>query len=78
MPSAPARRCAAPIPISSRAARPVALGALIVFGDAAAAFAARTGLALEGIERTPLDMWRPAECPLCGAGIAVETVFAGG
>jgi orotate phosphoribosyltransferase len=59
-------------------ARPVALGALIVFGDAAAAFAARTGLALEGIERTPLDMWRPAECPLCGAGIALETVSAGG
>jgi orotate phosphoribosyltransferase len=59
-------------------ARPVALGALIVFGDAATAFAARMGLALEGIERTPLDMWRPAECPLCGAGIALETVSAGG
>ena len=34
-------------------ARPVALGALIVFGDAAARFAAETGLALEGIERMP-------------------------
>ena len=55
-------------------ARPVALGALIVFGDAAAAFAAQTGLALEWIEKVPLDIWRPAQCPLCKAGIAVERV----
>jgi orotate phosphoribosyltransferase len=59
-------------------ARPVALGALIVFGDAAAALAARTGLALEEIERMPLEVWHPAECPLCKAGIAVETVSARG
>jgi orotate phosphoribosyltransferase len=59
-------------------ARPVALGALIVFGDAAAAFATQTGLALEGIERKPLDMWHPAQCPLCEAGVAVETVSGRG
>jgi len=59
-------------------ARPVALGALIVFGDAAAAFATQTGLALEGIERKPLDMWHPTECPLCKAGVAVETVSGRG
>jgi orotate phosphoribosyltransferase len=59
-------------------ARPVALGALIVFGDAAAAFTTQTGLALEGIEQMPLEMWRPAQCPLCGAGMAVETVSARG
>lgn len=59
-------------------ARPVALGALIVFGDAAAVFAAQTGLALEGIERMPLDMWPPAECPFCTAGLAVDTVSARG
>lgn len=58
-------------------ARPVAVGALIVFGDAAAEFATRAGLALEGIQRMPLDMWLPAECPLCKAGIALETVSAG-
>jgi orotate phosphoribosyltransferase len=59
-------------------ARPVALGALIVFGDAATAFAAQTGLALEGIEQMPLEMWQPAQCPLCRAGMAVETVSARG
>lgn len=58
-------------------ARPVALGALIVFGDAAARFAAETGLALEGIERMPLEMWEPAECPLCKAGVAMDAVSAG-
>jgi orotate phosphoribosyltransferase len=57
-------------------ARPVALGALIVFGDAAAQFAAEKGLALEGIERLPFDMWSSAECPLCGAGVALDTVAA--
>jgi orotate phosphoribosyltransferase len=55
-----------------------ALGALIVFGDAAAVFAKETGLALEGIERMPLDMWQPTQCPLCKAGIAVEIVSARG
>jgi orotate phosphoribosyltransferase len=58
-------------------ARPVALGALIVFGDGAARFAAETGLALEGIERMPFEMWEPAECPLCKAGVAMDAVSAG-
>ena len=58
-------------------ARPVALGALIVFGDAADRFAAEKGLALEGIERLPLDMWLPKECPLCGAGVGIDPVRAG-
>jgi orotate phosphoribosyltransferase len=58
-------------------ARPVALGALVVFGDTAAQFAAETSLALEGIERMPLDMWQPADCPLCKAGVAVDRASAG-
>ncbi len=57
-------------------ARPVALGALVVFGGAAARFAAETGLALVGIARMPFDLWLPADCPLCRAGIALEAVAA--
>jgi len=57
-------------------ALPVALGALIVFGDAAVTFASDKGLALETIERSPFDMWRPAECPLCEAGAALDTTAA--
>jgi orotate phosphoribosyltransferase len=57
-------------------ALPVALGALVVFGDAAAHFAAENGLALEGIERMPFEMWRPAECPLCKDGVVLDTAAA--
>ena len=57
-------------------ARPVALGALVVFGDAAAQFAANYGLALEGIARMPFDMWRPGNCPLCKAGVALDEAAA--
>ena len=58
-------------------ARPVALGALIVFGDAAARFAVERGLALEAIETIPFEMWLPAECPLCEGGAAFDAVSAG-
>jgi len=57
-------------------ALPVALGALVVFGDAAVHFASDNGLALEAIERAPFDMWRPAECPLCTDGVALDTSAA--
>jgi orotate phosphoribosyltransferase len=60
----------------AHSARPVALGALVVFGDAAAQFAADRGLALEATLRMPLEMWHPDECPLCQAGVAIERVSA--
>ena len=56
-------------------ARPVALGALFVFGDAAARFARDNGLALEGVAQLSFGLWPPAECPLCKAGVVVEKVF---
>ncbi len=52
-------------------ARPVAVGALIVFGAEAARFAAETHLALEGIEHLPIGIWKPADCPLCATGVVV-------
>ncbi len=55
-------------------ARPVALGALIVFGDTAARFAADNGLALEGVTRAAFGLWPPGDCPLCRAGVALEKV----
>lgn len=55
-------------------ARPVALGALFIFGTAAERFAAAQGLALEGIARMSFGMWKPAECPLCAAGGIAEKV----
>ena len=55
-------------------ARPVALGALFVFGDAAAKFAEEKNLALEGIAQMSFGMWTPAECPLCARGVALEKI----
>jgi orotate phosphoribosyltransferase len=57
-------------------ALPVVLGALVVFGDAAAQFATDNGLALEAVERMRFDMWRPTECPLCKDGVALDTTAA--
>lgn len=57
-------------------ARPVALGALIVFGDAAARFAEDMAIALEGVERTPFAVWQPVDCPLCKSGVPLERVAA--
>lgn len=57
-------------------ARPVALGALIVFGDGAQRFAAERGLTLEAIERLPFEMWLPAECPLCKDGVRIDPIRA--
>lgn len=57
-------------------ARPVAMGALFVFGDAVTRFAADNELALEGIARLPFSMWKPTECPFCKAGVGLERVSA--
>lgn len=55
-------------------ARPVALGALFVFGDAGARFAADRGLALERISQLPFELWTQQDCPLCRSGIACENI----
>jgi orotate phosphoribosyltransferase len=55
-------------------AKPVVLGALFVFGDRAARFATENDLGLEAIAPMSFGMWLPGECPLCKAGVPVETV----
>ncbi len=55
-------------------ARPVAIGALFVFGDAAARFATKQRLALVEIAQMDFGMWPPTACPLCRAGLPVEMV----
>lgn len=55
-------------------ARPVACGALIIFGDRADSFAIENNLKLESIARMSFGMWKPDECPLCKAVVPVEKV----
>ena len=52
--------------------RPVALGALLVLGEGAARLADEEGLALASVAALPNDIWAPADCPLCAAGVALE------
>lgn len=55
-------------------AQPIACGALIIFGTAADKFATDHHLALEGVTRMSFGMWKPEECPLCRAGVALEKI----
>jgi orotate phosphoribosyltransferase len=55
-------------------ARPVVLGALIVFGGNAAKFAAEKAVELESVTQMDFGMWLRAECPLCRQGIPIQTV----
>lgn len=55
-------------------AKPVACGALIIFGDRADSFAAENNLKLEAVARMSFDIWKPGECPLCKTGIPIERV----
>jgi orotate phosphoribosyltransferase len=50
----------------------VAVGALLALGDAIAEFAAEHCVALELLERMPNNLWTPAQCPLCAAGMPLE------
>ena len=50
----------------------VAIGALLALGESITEFAAKHGVALKLLERMPHNLWQPAECPLCAAGIALE------
>jgi orotate phosphoribosyltransferase len=55
-------------------ARPIACGALIIFGDAADRIAVEHQVALERVTRMSFGMWKPDDCPLCRAGIALEKI----
>jgi orotate phosphoribosyltransferase len=50
----------------------VAIGALLALGESITEFAAKQGVALELLERIPNNLWKPQDCPLCAAGIAIE------
>ena len=55
-------------------ARPVVAGALLVLGSAGADFFAEHHVAVEAVARDAYDLWLPAACPLCAAGVPLEDV----
>jgi orotate phosphoribosyltransferase len=59
-------------------ARPVAVGALLILGETALPAFAASGLAVESIARLPNDLWEPAACPMCAAGVPISSPTAAG
>lgn len=57
-------------------AKTIALGALFVFGPAAARFAADHHLALEGLVPLSFNLWPPTDCPLCRRAVPIEKIAA--
>jgi orotate phosphoribosyltransferase/GNAT superfamily N-acetyltransferase len=55
-------------------AQPVALGTLLVLGSKASEFAIEWNVPLETLATLKNDLWLPSECPLCGAGAALDNV----
>ena len=52
----------------------VVAGALLVLGSTGADFFAEQGVAVEAAARDDYDLWLPADCPLCVAGLPLEDV----
>jgi orotate phosphoribosyltransferase len=55
-------------------ARLEALGALLVLGPLAAAFALSERVPLEYLASLPNTLWEPSACPLCASGVPLEGV----
>jgi orotate phosphoribosyltransferase len=52
----------------------VAVGALLVLGDAAPRALAARHLPLESLAARPNELWEPADCPLCAAGRPLDAI----
>jgi orotate phosphoribosyltransferase len=50
----------------------VVAGALLVLGSAGAGFFAGEGVPVEAMARRDFELWDPARCPLCAAGMPLE------
>ena len=59
--------------LRSAGATPVALGALLVLGRAAERVAGQYSVPLHSTTRMDNELWPPASCPRCVAGIPLET-----
>jgi orotate phosphoribosyltransferase len=55
-------------------ARPVAIGALLILGDAIDRFAHAHGLQVLACARRESNLWSPESCPLCARGTPLEPV----
>lgn len=62
--------------LTALGARPVAVGALLILGETALPFFAANNLAVESVARLANELWEPAACPLCAAGVPLSSPLA--
>jgi orotate phosphoribosyltransferase len=62
--------------LQARGAIPVVAGALLALGSMGTTFFAEQGVAVETVAQDEYDLWTPASCPLCSAGLRLEDVSA--
>jgi orotate phosphoribosyltransferase len=62
--------------LTALGARPIAVGALLILGDTALPFFAAQKLAVESVARLANELWEPAACPLCAAGVPLSSPSA--
>jgi orotate phosphoribosyltransferase len=58
--------------LEAHGAVPAVAGALLVLGSTGADFFASRGIPIEAAARVSYELWTPAACPLCAAGVALE------
>ena len=59
--------------LKSLGARPVVVGALLILGDKALPFFQANNIAIESITQLSNELWEPAACPLCAAGVPLSS-----
>ncbi|HWN11416.1 MAG TPA: hypothetical protein VNO50_19465 [Pyrinomonadaceae bacterium] len=57
-------------------AKPAVAGALLVLGKTGLDFFAKQSVPVEAVAKEDYDLWLPAECPHCQAGVKLEDVAA--
>jgi orotate phosphoribosyltransferase len=62
--------------LTALGARPVAVGALLILGETALPFFAANRVAVESVARLANELWEPAACPLCAAGVPLSSPSA--
>ena len=60
--------------LESCGASVVVIGALLLVGDRAQAFASENHLPLEWLEQVGNPLWDPSECPLCASGAPLNQI----
>jgi orotate phosphoribosyltransferase len=63
--------------LQSHGAEPVVAGALLVLGRTGEDFFTERGIAVEAAARDDYELFLPAACPLCEAGVVLEDVASG-